>query len=167
MPQTERKNGDQRAREVLASLDVKSDDREPILNNDLIAAIGGILGQATVTSSEHSIFNRWNLVTADGKIMELCAYTTRRGRVSSADVLAYDSLRIVYKEGEAPKAACMRGISDIGLVKDDDGTVSVEFVQKTDKNTRRIEVSDKGVTIAGNATGRNIPHRFIKDFQFF
>jgi hypothetical protein len=61
----------------------------------------------------------------------------------------------------------MKGISGISLVKDDDGTVSVEFVQRTDKNTRRIEVSDKGVALSGNVTGRKIHHRFIKDFRFF
>ncbi len=166
MPQAERKDGSLTVRENLAVLDVKNADREPILNDGLVARIGEILGQAAVVWDKKFFIDQWCLTTPDGKIMDFCVFPTRRGRVSSADVLAHDSVKIAYKDGEIAKTAYMKGISAIGMIKDDDGTVAVEFVQKTDKGTRRIEVSDKGVVVGGNGTRSSIPHRFTKDFYF-
>lgn len=169
MPQTERKNASLEDRELLAALNAKSDDREPILNDGLVSRISGILGQASVVQSESlsfEPFNRWNLTTSDGKILDLFAYPTKRGRVGSADILAYDCLRITYEEDMEMKTAYMQGISEIALLKDEDGTASVEFVQKTDKRTNRIKVSNKGVVVGGNGSGRTMPLRFIKGFTF-
>lgn len=166
MSKAERRDADRRARESIAALDVRNAEREPILNGEVVARIGAVLSDAEVAYLENLSIDQWNVVMPDGKAIELRTYPTKRGRVGSADVFAHDSVKITYKEGEGLKTAFMKGISGISLLKDDDGTVSVEFVQKTDKGTDRIEVSDKGVAVGGNGTRWKIPHRFIKEFYF-
>lgn len=167
MPQAERKNGAPYSREEIGALDVKDCERGPILNDGLVARIGETLNGAKVVRNANVVLDGWHVTVPDGLIMDFCVYPKTRGRVMSADVLAHDSVKIFYKEGEVEKTAYMKGICAISLVKSDDGTSAVEFVQKTDKYSRRIVVSDKGVNVSGNGAATKIPRRFVKDFYFF
>lgn len=165
MSTTERSNGNLPHREILASLNVTGDDRKPILNDDLVARIGSILGQ-TAAANLNLVYKGWHLESPTGSQIELCSYETVRGRVSSADILASDSIDITYTQDGKIKRSSMKGISDIALLKDVDGAESVEFVQRTDKQTLSIKVSNKGVSINGKRSPRNIPRRYVKDFSF-
>lgn len=165
MSTTERKNGIVLSREILASLNVTSEDRVAILNDDLVARIGTILGQ-TASVNPNLFYKGWHLESPTGTQIELCSYETVLGRVSSADILAGDSIDISYTEDGEIKKSSMKGISDIALLKHIDGTETVEFVQKTDKQTHSIKVSNKAVSVSGKRSPRNIPRRYVKDFSF-
>lgn len=166
MSTAERESGNLPQREILATLDVKSEDRQPILNDELATVIGRILGQVQPVKSHTPIYSRWYLETPDGKIIDLHSYATRLGRVGSADFLAHDSVSITYKEDGRLNTTCMEGISNITQLTHVDGTVSVEFVQKTDKRTRLVEVSNKGVVVSEKKSERMIPQRYIRNFSF-
>lgn len=167
MPQQERKKGIPRSREAIASLDVKDANRESILNDGLVARIGEILGQAQVMRAPNAVFGEWLLKTPSGVIMGFSVCPAIRGRVMSADVLAHDRVKISYNESDQGKTVYMKGICDINLVRGEDDSSAVEFVQRTDKYTRIVEVSEKGVIIDGKGSATNIPRRFVKDFSFF
>lgn len=166
MSQSERKKGVPRSREAIASLDLKDPNREPILNDGLVTRIGEILGQAQVMRAANVVFDQWLLRDPSGVIMDFSVCPAIRGRVMSADVLAHDRVKISYRESGQGKTVYMKGICDINLIRGEDGSSAVEFVQRTDKCTRTVEVSGNGVLIGGNGSATSIPRRFVKDFSF-
>ncbi len=154
--------------EVLGILDVKNRERKPILTEEVVDRIRQALGVAEPVEPVEKMYStRWQMRSPSGFALDLTAYFTRFGRVTSADILAHDEVGVVYKQGEVQRIARMTGISRIVLLAGDNGAQVVQFIQATDKRSSRIEVSGGNVSVFDHSSvNRSLPLFFVRNFSF-
>ncbi len=154
--------------EVLGVLAVRKRDRAPILTDEIIDRIRQVLGVEEPIEPVEKLYSTiWHIDLVSGISLDLSAHFTRLGRVSSADVLAYDEVRVLYTEGQIQRNVQMTGVSRVLLSTDEKGEQDLQFVQTTDKRLKKIIVRQGKVVLDDNANGnRGIPPALIRNFRF-